>query len=103
MKKLAILAAGAVVLCASAAHAQTYYYPGGDCRYPGPAYSNDAFSNGCGYQAYGYPSYGYPYGSYNAYYGDYPDAAVVVQPAPVVPFPFGFTRPFHRHVFIRRY
>jgi hypothetical protein len=102
MKKLAILAAGAVVLCASAAHAQPYY-PGGECRYPGPAYSNDAFSNECGYRAYGYPSYGYPYGSYNAYYGDYPDAAVVVQPAPVVPFPFGFARPFHRHVFIRRY
>jgi hypothetical protein len=96
MKKLAILAAGAVVLGASAAQAQTYYYAGPDCRYPGPAYSNDAFLNECAS-----PSYSYPYNSYNAYYGDYPDTTVVVQQPPV----FGFARPFpfRRHVFVRRY
>jgi hypothetical protein len=101
MKKLAILAAGVVVLGVSAAQAQTYYYSGSDCRYPGPAYSNDAFSNECAYPNYAYPSYAYPYNSYNAYYGDYPDTTVVVPPPPV----FGFARPFpfRRHVFVRRY
>jgi len=97
MKKLVILAAGAMVLCASAAHAQTYYYPGVDCRYPGPAYSNDAFLNECAY-----PVYAYPWNSY-AYYGDYdyPVTTVVVQPPPVSVFPRPFL--FHRHVFIRRF